>query len=374
VLRNAKSAGNPAHAGIAPKVRRFSAGWTTSRAGVREVTGPASITRPVTIPVQTSIWSAALRPLGEPVRSTPADPLILVSLSAEHAVAFVSPATGAFMGTVAVARNPHEIALSRDRARAFVATTGGGPGEPSSGRPVVTVLELESRRPIQVRLARCASPHDVRVSADGTLLWTACAPTQTVAEVDVTAGQQRREWTTDADGGWFVAVTPDGRKAYVPHLEGKRVTVIDRERATVTPVLEGGAQSGIDIAPDGRAAWIVDHERRRIHVVDTATDQIAAVVPLDSADFGRVRFTPDGTRVLLGQGKGIQIFDAATRTSLGRIDLAHDGKVIDVAPDSRRAVVSHPGANRISIVDLDTRQTIAVIQVGRQPDGVAWVR
>jgi Tol biopolymer transport system component/DNA-binding beta-propeller fold protein YncE len=314
------------------------------------------------------------RPLGAPVRTAPDDPLILVSLSAENAVAFISPVTGAFMGTVPVASDPHEIAVSRDRARAFVATTGGRIVGPQSNPAVVTMIEIAPRQASFLRLNHCSRPHDVRVSSDGTLLWAACAPTHTVVELDVTTGRQRRDWVTGADGGWFVAVTPEGHKAYVPHLEGKRVTVIDRVRGTVAFVLEGGAQSGIDISPDGRTAWIVDHEQRRINVVETATDRVTAVVPLDSADFGRVRFTRDGIRVLLGQGRRIQIFDAATRAPLGRIDLTHDGKVIDVAPDGRRAVVSHPDANRISIVDLDTRETISVIQVGRVPDGVAWVK
>jgi Tol biopolymer transport system component/DNA-binding beta-propeller fold protein YncE len=309
---------------------------------------------------------SGLRRLGMAPADPPDAPLILVSLTGEHAVAFISPDNGAFLGTVAAPGDPHEIAVTPGGRRALIATVRRTPA-------ALTTFDIATRTTATLTLGDCAQPHDVRVSRDGTRAWAACAGTRTIVEADVNPDRVRRGYETGAEGGWFLAVTPDERKMYVPHLEGKQVAVIDRETGETKVVLQGGAMSGIDIAPDGRSAWVVNHERQRIQIIDTSTDAVVAAVPLESADFGRVRFTRDGRLVALVQGRTVHVIDAGSRRFLRRIDLPHEGKVIDTSTDGARAVISHPEAHRVSIVDLDSGRVVAVIAVGRGPDGVAWV-
>jgi TolB protein len=299
--------------------------------------------------------------------------LLIVSFSAEDAVGLIDPDSGVVVARIHVAKNPHEITLTRDRTRAYVATTGGAQAAPNAAN-VITAVDVAAKKALPyLELSACASPHDARVSADGSTIWVACAPSQIVAELDARTGKVTR-WPTQSDGGWFVAATPDDRKLYVPHLEGKRVTVVDRSRGAVSVALEGGAQSGIDVAPDGRSVWIIDHESGEINVLDTATDKVAARVALQSKSFGRVRFTPDGTRVLIVQDRKVTIIDAAARTPLGEIQLPFAGKVIDISPDGSRAAVTHPSDDRLSILNLDTRAVVSTIPTGKTPDGVAWIR
>jgi TolB protein len=316
------------------------------------------------------------RPIGGGERAADARELILVSYSAENAVGLVSPDDRTIVATFGVAKAPHEIAVSRDGRRAYVATTGGGPEAPARGPAnVVTMLNLATRRTeAHLDIGTFERPHDVRVSGDGATIWIACAPAQTVLELDAAAGRVRREWKTNADGGWFLEVTPDGHKIYVPHLEGKRVTVIDRERGTVSAVLDGGAQSGIAMSPDGRSVWVIDHEQRRINVIETAADRVAATVGLGSASFGRLRFAPDGRSVVVVQDRTMTVIDAASRTTAWSIELPFDAKVVDVSRRGDRAVVSHPADDRITIVDLTARRILATMPTGKTPDGVAWVR
>ena len=310
-----------------------------------------------------------------PPQSTPQarEGTLIVSLSGEDAVSLID-ATGRLpVARIAVAKNPPEITLSRDRTRAYVATPGGAPGvEPRAD--VLTVVDLTARKAIgDLKLGTCARAHDVRVSSDTARVWVACAPSQIIAELDLATGKIRA-WPLSSDGAWFVAATPDDRKLYVPHLEGKRVTVVDRTSGKVSVAIDAGAQSGIDMSPDGRAAWIVDHERGEINILDTSSDKIAGRVPLTSRTFGRLRFTPDGKRVLLVQDRTITIIDPVTRAAIGTINLPFDGKVVDVAPDGSRAAVTHPENDRVSIVDLDTRTVIVTIPTGKTPDGIAWIR
>ena len=315
-----------------------------------------------------------------PLDARPAAPnaskeLVLVSYSAEDVVALVSAETYEVVSTFPVSKDPHEIAVSRDGTRAYVATTGGGPGAVGSGPNVVTPLDLVNRQTAaRLELGRFEQPHDVRVSADGSTLWVACAPAQSIVEIDAMTGRYRTAWNTRTDGGWFLAVTPDDRKIYVPHLEGKRVTAIDRVRGTVSTVVTGGAQSGIDISPDGRSVWVLDHEQQQIRVIDTASDQVVASIPLASSEFGRLRFAPDGRRLVLVQERRMMLFDVAARRPVGEFELPYAGKVVDVSPAGDRAVVSHPRDNRVSLVNLVPLKVLASIPTGKGPDGVAWIR
>ena len=303
--------------------------------------------------------------------------VIVVSYSGADAVGLIDPADGRELARIQVPPNPHEITLTRDRKVAWIATPGRRPqpGVPASGPNVVVGIDLDARkaRP-PVDLGPHASPHDLRVSSDGRTAWAACAPSQTVVEVDTMGSKIARVWKTGSEGGYFVAVTPDGRKLYVPHLEGKRVTVVDRDSGQVRTVYESGAQSGIDMAPGGREVWVIDHERSQINVIDVASDTVVARIAMPAADFGRLRFTPDGSRVVAVQGKKLLVIDARARRVAGEMELPFDMKVPDVSPDGDRAVVSHPEDDRISIVDLKALRVAATYQVGKAPDGVAWAR
>ncbi len=309
-----------------------------------------------------------LSPAGLPVQPPGA---LLVSLNGEGKVALVAPDTGRQIAVFPVHPGPHEITLARDGRFAFVANSGAGPGGAPSR--TVSVLDLGARSTVRHLDVGHDRPHDVRVSRDGGTLWAACAPSRAVIEINVATGATSRTWSTGVDGGWFVAATPDDRKLYVPHLEGKTVTRIDRRTGAVATIVDGGAQSGIDVSPDGAEVWVVDHELRRINVIETATDIVKARISLESDQFGRLQFTPDGRRVLLVQERRLSLIDAAARTMSAAIDMPLAGKVLAISPDGRQAATSNPDNGQVTIVNLSPLAVVRSFPVGQTPDGVAWI-
>lgn len=296
----------------------------------------------------------------------------LVSLSGEDKVILIATDSGRIAAAFPVIKGPHEITVSVDRKHAYVANAGSGPG----GEPGwhVSVLDLRGRVTRSNHyLGSCAQPHDVRVNRDGTVLWIACAPAKAVLEVDARTGAMARAWPTPLEGGHFIVVTADGRKIYVPHLEGKGATVIDRQRGVARTLFTGGAQSGIDISPDDREVWVIDHERRRINIVSVDDDRVAASIELVSGEFGRLRFTPNGRRVVLVQGKRFAVFDTVRRREVASIDMPLAGKVVSVSSAGDRAIVSNPTDNRITVVQLSPLRVVSSVVAGKAPDGVAWL-
>jgi YVTN family beta-propeller protein len=258
---------------------------------------------------------------------------------------------------------------------AYVADSGRGPGSPPGDAIVVLDLKTWSQKAIY---KACPQAHDARVSRDGSLLWVACAPLKAVLEIDVATGAIRKTWDIGLLGGWFVEVTPDDRKLYVPHLEAKALSVIDRSTGVIRTAISGTTQFGITVSPNGREVWASDADENKLSIIDTSNDRVVAVVNLGDSvrgqpGFSRLRFTPDGRQVVVVSRSKFIVVDAKRRSILWSIELPNDGKVVTVSSEGRRAFVSHPQNDRISVINLSKRKLENTVNVGKQPDGVAWV-
>lgn len=278
---------------------------------------------------------------------------------------------GTVEARIEVGFGPHEIATGPDGGTAYVADSGT-PEEP--GR-TITVIDVSSRQAqATFELGDCM-PHDLRVDGDGSTLWVTCANLRAVAELDARTGERRRVWETGVEGGWMLDVAPDGGKIYVANLEGGGVSIIDVRSETVRQIELVEGQIGLAVAPDGGEVWVSGVNEDSIRIIDARRDSVVATIASGGERPVRVRFTPDGDRVLVvnSGSRTIAVFDAARRARLGAIELAHEPKVIAIEPAGGRAVVSHPHAGAVSVLDLERLTVQRVIEVGGVPDGVAWV-
>jgi YVTN family beta-propeller protein len=88
----------------------------------------------------------------------------------------------------------------------------------------------------------------------------------------------------------------------------------------------------------------------------------------------RVKFTPDGKRVLISDPPSNQVlvYDASSKELVKKIATNALPSGILIAPDGKRAYVACAGAGKIDVVDLDTLTVTASFATGNQPDGMAW--
>jgi YVTN family beta-propeller protein len=300
--------------------------------------------------------------------------MLLVSLNVDRQVAVVDPLTLKVVAALPTPQGPHEITISRDGTSAYIADSGG----PSGNRPgdSIVVLDLKTLS-LKSTFKACERAHDIRVSRNGELLWVACSSMKAVLEMDAATGTINKSWDLGIDGGWFVEATPDDRKLYVPHLEGESLRVIDRKQGVVRTIISGTTQFGITISPNGKEVWASDADENRLAIIDTSNDRVIAKVSLGSVakggqSFSRMRFTPDGKQVVVVSGSKFVVVDAKRRSVSWSIEMPNEGKVVTVSADGSLAFVSHPEANRISIIDLLKRQITNSFLVGKQPDGVAF--
>jgi predicted TIM-barrel fold metal-dependent hydrolase/DNA-binding beta-propeller fold protein YncE len=308
---------------------------------------------------------------------------IVVAYSNGDSAAIVDGRTFRIVATVP-ALNAHELAVTKDGGHVYLGTTA----RVDSTSATIAVVDV-GRRAVarRLRIGDCRGLHDVRLSRDDSLLWVACARVPAVLGVSTTTGEARERWTTGVEGGWMLTSTPDDRKLYVPNLEGASVSIIDRATGSVRTLSLGGAMLGAAVSPDGREAWVSNADSSVITVLDVRSDSVLARFQSGGRRPVRLKFTPDGARVVISHdgSRDVTVMDARTRgrrdgamlatpNVLRVIQLDAAPKVLDVSSDGKRAVVSQPDARKIAIVDLDRGVVIAYVPVNGVPDGVGFIR
>jgi YVTN family beta-propeller protein len=73
----------------------------------------------------------------------------------------------------------------------------------------------------------------------------------------------------------------------------------------------------------------------------------------------------------LGQGD-LVVYDARARASFKRVPIGRGAAGILVAPDGARAFVACTPDNYVAVVDLRSFSVVDRIDVGGEPDGLAW--
>jgi DNA-binding beta-propeller fold protein YncE len=88
----------------------------------------------------------------------------------------------------------------------------------------------------------------------------------------------------------------------------------------------------------------------------------------------RLKFSPDGKLVLISMlGSGdLVIYDAASRKEFKRVPIGHGAAGILIDSLANRAFIACGPDNYVAVLDLKTLEVTGHIDVGGEPDGLAW--
>lgn len=106
-----------------------------------------------------------------------------------------------------------------------------------------------------------------------------------------------------------LVITPDGRNVCAAHRPGQ-VSIIDTVTAVVRNVITYPRRvKGLAVSPDSKTAFVVTDDPSDFLMVDLASATIRATSPAYAADYPLPVVSPDGTRVYLAGGLGINVID-----------------------------------------------------------------
>ena len=207
-----------------------------------------------------------------------------------------------------------------------------------------------------------------------------------------------------------VAISPDGRLAYVTDGDDGKIYVLDTAThtlvdtnpatAAVDSIALGGRPNRVVFSPDGSLAYVSNQISGTVSVIDTATHTVTDTNPatpeVDPISFGsgtiRVAFSPDGSLAYITAFGSVAVIDTATHTfidanpatpAVDNISVPGGGSVTSVAfsPDGSFAYVTNTGSRTVTVIDTATHTRVDInpatptvdrIPVGDNPISVVF--
>ncbi|MEV0946128.1 YncE family protein [Rhodococcus sp. NPDC049939] len=182
-----------------------------------------------------------------------------------------------------------------------------------------------------------------------------------------------------------VAITPNGKRAYVTNSGSDTVSVINTFTQRVTDTIEvGDRPTGVAITPDGTRAYVTNSNVDTVSVISTATNTVTTTIKVgDGAN--AVAITGNGTRAYVTNltDDTVSVIDIPTNTVTTTIKVDDQPREVAITPDSNRAYVIHPNeddgsippnaddSGRVSVIDTATNSVTNTIEVDGDPYGVA---
>jgi YVTN family beta-propeller protein len=133
---------------------------------------------------------------------------------------------------------------------------------------------------------------------------------------------------------------------------------------------------GRAIGLDWKELWSAAASDGKLWIIDTAQRKVAASIDAKLNGANRLKFTPDGKRVLISilSTGDLFVYDVASRKEIKRVILDKGCAGILMDPDGSRAFVGCTAANYVAVVDLNTLTVTSHIDVGGGPDGLTWAK
>jgi YVTN family beta-propeller protein len=338
---------------------------------------------------------------GQGIMAQPTPQQSLLALSKhEHTLAIVDPTTLQVVARAPVGPDPHEVIASSDGKTAYVSIYGFGRYH------ALSVIDLVAQKALpDIDTGALNGPHGLAF-VGGKLYFTA-EGAKSIARYDPASAKIDWIMGTGQNRTHMIYVTPGENHIYTTNVSSATVTILEKValppmgpppgappaagmgapppggpatggpprmdwNETVIPV--GKGSEGFDVSPDGRELWTANAQDGTLSVIDIPAKKVVAT--LDAKVFGanRLKFTLDGKRVLISSLRGgdLVVYDAASRKEWKRLPIGHGAAGILIEPSGARAFVACTPDNSIAVIDLKTFEVTGHIDVGGEPDGLAW--
>lgn len=305
---------------------------------------------------------------------TPAS-MLLVLNKEEATLAIVDPASKKILGRVATGAGPHEMTVSADGTLAFV----GNYGTAQAPGNTISVIDLAAQKELRrVDLGALRRPHGMWF-ADGKVYFTAEA-NRSIARYDPASNQIDWLQGTGQTSTHMLLLNKDASRIFTANIGSDSISVFERgqnpQNWTLTHVAVGRGPEGIDLSPDGRELWTAHSRDGGVSVIDAASKKVVQTIDVRTKRSNRIKLTPDGRLALISDldGGELVVLDAPGRKELKRVPLGRMPEGILIPPSGAVVYVAVNGDNYVAIVDLKTFDVTGRISTGTGPDGMAWVQ
>lgn len=331
-------------------------------------------------------------------------PALLVLEKSANTLAIVDPATFKIVGRVPAGPDPHEIVVSSNGQLAYISNYGGIGSELNT----ISVVDIAARKALpSIQLGALHSPHGLWYA--GNKLYFTAETNKIVGRFD--PGSHAIDWLlgTGQERTHMVVADETQNRIFTSNVNSGTISIIEqvvlpapgpppgaapaaspspqaqgspRKDSQITNVPSGRGCEGFDVGINGTEIWAANALDNTVTVIDVATKKPRLTFPLSVDRANRVKFTPDGKRVLVsGLGAGPQsmgdvanvvVIDVATHKEIKKFNFGGGSAGILILPDGSRAYVAVSAKDKVIAIDLQRLEVIGELATGKNPDGLAW--
>lgn len=293
--------------------------------------------------------------------------VLLVGNKGEDTLSLVDFASGRECARLPTGKSPHEIAVSPDGKRAALVGYGGAS---------VDIFDIRRQRVIRrIDLGANEGPHGIVWLRRNRIVVVTDRGNSIVA-LDPRSGSIQA-LPTGQRGSHMVAVSRDGKRAYVSNILSGTVSVFDLVGwVKLEDIRVDGNPEGLALSVDETRLWVGDNSGPRIKVVDLASNKVIATLVSDSIAL-RIAASPDGSFMVASNfiAGTLTVYDARKPRFLRSIVVSGERQAMQVtlawSSGTGRILVAETGRDRIAEVDLAEGRVVRRIAVGRNGDGLA---
>ncbi|MFG2639248.1 SMP-30/gluconolactonase/LRE family protein [Streptomyces sp. NPDC048362] len=229
-------------------------------------------------------------------------------------------------------------------------------------QPVQVVLSPDSKHLYVVNSGTVPDPGSIQVIDTTTLTVTA-----TFSGIHNPAG---------------IALSHNGRRAYVTDQSGNSVRVIDTSDGSIINTITLGdadvQPTGIVLSSDGRRAYVAENAAGAVAVIDTNADKVvgnAIRLPGFGMPYG-LALTPDNKHLYVTEASSdeVAVVDTATATAKpNTITVGRNPTSVAITPDGESAYVTSASddSKGVSVINTHTDTVSASLNTGSSPFGIA---
>ncbi|MDP6452423.1 MAG: beta-propeller fold lactonase family protein, partial [SAR202 cluster bacterium] len=258
----------------------------------------------------------------------------------------------------------------------------------------VTVVDAVTLLPL-AEISVGHHPRTLTITPDSRQAVVANHGSGTLSLIDLARLEESTQWPV---GAMPYGVVTDGSHVFFTEFGSGRVGVIDLatnsvlDRIPVDPF-----PAGLALSADGRSLLVTHLFTGQVTLVDT-TDLTASLTVTAGSGTNMSQFitiSPDGSRAYLPQTRSnstnaallfdTTVFPVVNVLNIGEMEFLPRERIsLDViddpvnmpfsaalAPNGQTLYVSNAGSDDISVIDLDTGQSLAQIPAGANPRGIA---
>jgi len=311
----------------------------------------------------------------------------------DHTLSIVDPASLKVLSKVPVGEDPHEVIASADGRTAYVSNYGGG------AYNTLAVIDLAEQKPLPaIDLGPLRGPHGLDFVGGKT--WFTAEAAKAIGSYDPVS--KKVDWIlgTGQNRTHMILVSGDMKRIITTNVSSGSVSIIEKTAGRAggpaagpppgpgpgrpmgppggdwdeTVVKVGNGSEGFDVSPDGKEIWVANAQDGTISIIDIAAKKVTDTLAANVGGANRLKFTPDGHKVFVSSLRlgTVAVLDGSTHKEIKRIEVGHGAAGIVMQPDGSRAFVACTPDNYVAVIDLKSLEVTGHLDVGQQPDGLAW--